>query len=168
MIRRPPRSTLSSSSAASDVYKRQGHSCRGRSLPNQQHWWGTLFLNDQDRRGLSCIGRVPEEDFQGEARDCDEVVPSDRRGRHQPSASPAPRRVLIIAADAAGLQVLQACGRNASSHPRQVPGPDRLDCLQSLRSSAPQGIHGDNDFLSNAPVLYKLRFPPESVSPRLL
>eukprot|EP00658_Telonema_sp_P-2_P007598 TRINITY_DN12839_c0_g1_i1.p2 TRINITY_DN12839_c0_g1~~TRINITY_DN12839_c0_g1_i1.p2 ORF type:complete len:129 (+),score=44.53 TRINITY_DN12839_c0_g1_i1:94-480(+) len=29
MIRRPPRSTLSSSSAASDVYKRQGHKCSG-------------------------------------------------------------------------------------------------------------------------------------------
>src|SRR5664280_557716 len=28
MIRRPPRSTLSSSSAASDVYKRQFHACR--------------------------------------------------------------------------------------------------------------------------------------------
>src|SRR5674536_395171 len=28
MIRRPPRSTLSSSSAASDVYKRQGAPCR--------------------------------------------------------------------------------------------------------------------------------------------
>src|SRR5664280_3773813 len=30
MIRRPPRSTLSSSSAASDVYKRQVMDCRGR------------------------------------------------------------------------------------------------------------------------------------------
>eukprot|EP00658_Telonema_sp_P-2_P045444 TRINITY_DN33407_c0_g1_i1.p2 TRINITY_DN33407_c0_g1~~TRINITY_DN33407_c0_g1_i1.p2 ORF type:complete len:115 (+),score=11.68 TRINITY_DN33407_c0_g1_i1:106-450(+) len=31
MIRRPPRSTLSSSSAASDVYKRQVRSCGGAS-----------------------------------------------------------------------------------------------------------------------------------------
>eukprot|EP00658_Telonema_sp_P-2_P047958 TRINITY_DN36504_c0_g1_i1.p2 TRINITY_DN36504_c0_g1~~TRINITY_DN36504_c0_g1_i1.p2 ORF type:complete len:107 (-),score=1.66 TRINITY_DN36504_c0_g1_i1:451-771(-) len=30
MIRRPPRSTLSSSSAASDVYKRQANRCSGR------------------------------------------------------------------------------------------------------------------------------------------
>ena len=35
MIRRPPRSTLSSSSAASDVYKRQPHSYPGYALPSQ-------------------------------------------------------------------------------------------------------------------------------------
>src|SRR5664279_3312681 len=33
MIRRPPRSTLSSSSAASDVYKRQLQESRFRSMP---------------------------------------------------------------------------------------------------------------------------------------
>src|SRR5674536_344256 len=33
MIRRPPRSTLSSSSAASDVYKRQGAGVRGGAVP---------------------------------------------------------------------------------------------------------------------------------------
>src|SRR5674536_149025 len=41
MIRRPPRSTLSSSSAASDVYKRQPHDChRGRPnhRPNHRPW----------------------------------------------------------------------------------------------------------------------------------
>src|SRR5665648_1288357 len=32
MIRRPPRSTLSSSSAASDVYKRQAQHCGGGSM----------------------------------------------------------------------------------------------------------------------------------------
>src|SRR5664280_3682401 len=40
MIRRPPRSTLSSSSAASDVYKRQGHPYHHIGMP------GTVMLRE--------------------------------------------------------------------------------------------------------------------------
>ena len=47
MIRRPPRSTLDRSSAASDVYKRQGEALGGR-LP------GDEAGSDHDRR----VGRV--------------------------------------------------------------------------------------------------------------
>src|SRR5674536_367639 len=37
MIRRPPRSTLSSSSAASDVYKRQGLRSYDREMPEEHN-----------------------------------------------------------------------------------------------------------------------------------
>eukprot|EP00658_Telonema_sp_P-2_P082372 TRINITY_DN869_c0_g1_i4.p1 TRINITY_DN869_c0_g1~~TRINITY_DN869_c0_g1_i4.p1 ORF type:complete len:116 (+),score=9.43 TRINITY_DN869_c0_g1_i4:137-484(+) len=74
MIRRPPRSTLSSSSAASDVYKRQGgdgrqvHSCRApmvslsgssssacpRSpLLSQVHW---LLIHSSAGSAQPCMG----------------------------------------------------------------------------------------------------------------
>eukprot|EP00658_Telonema_sp_P-2_P039815 TRINITY_DN28449_c0_g1_i7.p1 TRINITY_DN28449_c0_g1~~TRINITY_DN28449_c0_g1_i7.p1 ORF type:complete len:141 (-),score=45.98 TRINITY_DN28449_c0_g1_i7:262-684(-) len=48
MIRRPPRSTLSSSSAASDVYKRQGQQIGGRSV-NGAEW------KERDRQGVDMI-----------------------------------------------------------------------------------------------------------------
>src|SRR5674536_174173 len=51
MIRRPPRSTLSSSSAASDVYKRQAED--GHVL-----WPGSNGLGNLDRRGRSQPRRV--------------------------------------------------------------------------------------------------------------
>src|SRR5664279_4825811 len=38
MIRRPPRSTLSSSSAASDVYKRQVYARRAVSIADTSRW----------------------------------------------------------------------------------------------------------------------------------
>ena len=41
MIRRPPRSTLDRSSAASDVYKRQAQYIEGRSLAN----YGTIYVS---------------------------------------------------------------------------------------------------------------------------
>src|SRR5665648_1275728 len=47
MIRRPPRSTLSSSSAASDVYKRQ--------------WWyqeGSVWYPSSDRLSVNIVGRA--------------------------------------------------------------------------------------------------------------
>src|SRR5664280_2164228 len=52
MIRRPPRSTLSSSSAASDVYKRQltGHASSGESEPRLQAHWPRLLGVDGNRQ----------------------------------------------------------------------------------------------------------------------
>ena len=47
MIRRPPRSTLSSSSAASDVYKRQG-----------ERWIVCLLANFRDKSLLYCVGNM--------------------------------------------------------------------------------------------------------------
>src|SRR5678815_3210008 len=46
MIRRPPRSTLDRSSAASDVYKRQMHHGADDEMSNQQ---GIQHVNDADR-----------------------------------------------------------------------------------------------------------------------
>ena len=43
MIRRPPRSTLSSSSAASDVYKRQVQVLEGTGAENVQGWYPRAF-----------------------------------------------------------------------------------------------------------------------------
>eukprot|EP00656_Telonema_subtile_P033025 TRINITY_DN3640_c0_g1_i2.p1 TRINITY_DN3640_c0_g1~~TRINITY_DN3640_c0_g1_i2.p1 ORF type:complete len:353 (-),score=89.79 TRINITY_DN3640_c0_g1_i2:830-1888(-) len=54
MIRRPPRSTLSSSSAASDVYKRQGV---------QEARWSNVTKNDEDTQHLlhACDAALGEE-----------------------------------------------------------------------------------------------------------
>src|SRR5664280_3412501 len=47
MIRRPPRSTLSSSSAASDVYKRQGLAYFGNSDGNKAFFTGIARTDKQ-------------------------------------------------------------------------------------------------------------------------
>src|SRR5664280_3879339 len=77
MIRRPPRSTLSSSSAASDVYKRQVHSYRqpamyfpqpggtfaGESLPGKLTW-ARAYLQKGDLQmdiGRGACVKLPEE-----------------------------------------------------------------------------------------------------------
>eukprot|EP00658_Telonema_sp_P-2_P049210 TRINITY_DN37420_c0_g1_i2.p1 TRINITY_DN37420_c0_g1~~TRINITY_DN37420_c0_g1_i2.p1 ORF type:complete len:273 (+),score=94.82 TRINITY_DN37420_c0_g1_i2:113-931(+) len=66
MIRRPPRSTLSSSSAASDVYKRQGYMGEGMESKTEQSIdrWGWLHSGDKgkvDSKGMLYItGRYKE------------------------------------------------------------------------------------------------------------
>eukprot|EP00658_Telonema_sp_P-2_P003875 TRINITY_DN11447_c0_g1_i1.p1 TRINITY_DN11447_c0_g1~~TRINITY_DN11447_c0_g1_i1.p1 ORF type:complete len:132 (+),score=30.19 TRINITY_DN11447_c0_g1_i1:92-487(+) len=54
MIRRPPRSTLSSSSAASDVYKRQIQNSVA-SLQEGHCHTGSLTCTESDRTGLKLI-----------------------------------------------------------------------------------------------------------------
>src|SRR5674536_257901 len=68
MIRRPPRSTLSSSSAASDVYKRQGD--RGRDLERE-------LLADLD---APLVERVDAPD--DALRECDVLVQRDQLPHH--------------------------------------------------------------------------------------
>eukprot|EP00658_Telonema_sp_P-2_P058615 TRINITY_DN47128_c0_g1_i1.p2 TRINITY_DN47128_c0_g1~~TRINITY_DN47128_c0_g1_i1.p2 ORF type:complete len:101 (-),score=13.29 TRINITY_DN47128_c0_g1_i1:112-414(-) len=69
MIRRPPRSTLSSSSAASDVYKRQGHrgddgwsQCFGMCQCCWERKGGGLRLagsHGGNQAGCECISWTP-------------------------------------------------------------------------------------------------------------
>eukprot|EP00657_Telonema_sp_P-1_P012415 TRINITY_DN896_c0_g1_i3.p2 TRINITY_DN896_c0_g1~~TRINITY_DN896_c0_g1_i3.p2 ORF type:complete len:105 (-),score=35.20 TRINITY_DN896_c0_g1_i3:882-1196(-) len=54
MIRRPPRSTQSRSSAASDVYKRQYPSCM-RSLPRWSSWTRAFINLDSLHTGVHVI-----------------------------------------------------------------------------------------------------------------
>src|SRR5450756_583972 len=54
MIRRPPRSTQSRSSAASDVYKRQDVS----RLINLRSWMFSSFVAEPDRTGLEDLNAV--------------------------------------------------------------------------------------------------------------
>eukprot|EP00658_Telonema_sp_P-2_P024833 TRINITY_DN19993_c0_g1_i1.p1 TRINITY_DN19993_c0_g1~~TRINITY_DN19993_c0_g1_i1.p1 ORF type:complete len:112 (-),score=12.92 TRINITY_DN19993_c0_g1_i1:64-399(-) len=57
MIRRPPRSTLSSSSAASDVYKRQEVYCRASSKQVTKLsplGWTAVSVKSRDRVRIAC------------------------------------------------------------------------------------------------------------------
>src|SRR5674536_164801 len=78
MIRRPPRSTLSSSSAASDVYKRQGltqlHAILAGLRYREAHL-GTRVLRQALHRGLP-----RRADSVGDARGTSRRVEVDRRG----------------------------------------------------------------------------------------
>src|SRR5664280_3278503 len=56
MIRRPPRSTLSSSSAASDVYKRQGGYCP--MDPSDASWLGPVLRAFPPFRASQCATHV--------------------------------------------------------------------------------------------------------------
>eukprot|EP00657_Telonema_sp_P-1_P012416 TRINITY_DN896_c0_g1_i4.p1 TRINITY_DN896_c0_g1~~TRINITY_DN896_c0_g1_i4.p1 ORF type:complete len:110 (-),score=57.88 TRINITY_DN896_c0_g1_i4:33-362(-) len=58
MIRRPPRSTQSRSSAASDVYKRQYPSCM-RSLPRWSSWTRAFINLDSLHTGVHVIHLSP-------------------------------------------------------------------------------------------------------------
>eukprot|EP00658_Telonema_sp_P-2_P047721 TRINITY_DN3631_c0_g1_i2.p1 TRINITY_DN3631_c0_g1~~TRINITY_DN3631_c0_g1_i2.p1 ORF type:complete len:102 (+),score=30.16 TRINITY_DN3631_c0_g1_i2:145-450(+) len=49
MIRRPPRSTLSSSSAASDVYKRQVHNYSIHLLPETRQLFGYAEIECEEK-----------------------------------------------------------------------------------------------------------------------
>eukprot|EP00658_Telonema_sp_P-2_P074102 TRINITY_DN63277_c0_g1_i1.p1 TRINITY_DN63277_c0_g1~~TRINITY_DN63277_c0_g1_i1.p1 ORF type:complete len:168 (+),score=31.64 TRINITY_DN63277_c0_g1_i1:55-558(+) len=81
MIRRPPRSTLSSSSAASDVYKRQG---RGFKRGQVTHIYGEAgagksqiglsTLVDRASRGFGAVYLVSEDIPQGRLREIAESV----------------------------------------------------------------------------------------------
>src|SRR5680860_535314 len=72
MIRRPPRSTQSRSSAASDVYKRQvqGRDADGRiDRPPQVQWLSEVGLDDGDP--VEVIGQPPAQFAQHLARTID-------------------------------------------------------------------------------------------------
>eukprot|EP00656_Telonema_subtile_P029558 TRINITY_DN32670_c0_g1_i1.p1 TRINITY_DN32670_c0_g1~~TRINITY_DN32670_c0_g1_i1.p1 ORF type:complete len:582 (-),score=158.63 TRINITY_DN32670_c0_g1_i1:103-1848(-) len=59
MIRRPPRSTLSSSSAASDVYKRQGINAEyGASVGREMSRANALCCGGEDRNGLDSVDNL--------------------------------------------------------------------------------------------------------------
>src|SRR5664280_3737811 len=58
MIRRPPRSTLSSSSAASDVYKRQRHECYCSVAPGPRLGPGA-FGADPSAGALGLVAGLP-------------------------------------------------------------------------------------------------------------
>ena len=51
MIRRPPRSTLDRSSAASDVYKRQAGEQGRRGLVQRDRWRGGIEVADERAQG---------------------------------------------------------------------------------------------------------------------
>src|SRR5674536_184143 len=64
MIRRPPRSTLSSSSAASDVYKRQLMGKRGGAIhvaTTRRHYKGQVYEAHLLRRSYREDGKVKNE-----------------------------------------------------------------------------------------------------------
>ena len=79
MIRRPPRSTLSSSSAASDVYKRQQGRCPRQRVPfhcarrHHVEFHGTRG-REIERLATSLLAEVPKRGF------CRGVVVSTHRG----------------------------------------------------------------------------------------
>src|SRR5664280_261510 len=57
MIRRPPRSTLSSSSAASDVYKRQVFALMFKILPDAKIKWRHVWIGSLVTAFLFDIGK---------------------------------------------------------------------------------------------------------------
>src|SRR5664279_1133316 len=96
MIRRPPRSTLSSSSAASDVYKRQvaGEVDAFAVADDRVEGAGGLFEHHAPRRDAKSVGAVPAEG--GEVDDL-----ADDRGR---AGDPAVRVELPANAAGAGVE----------------------------------------------------------------
>src|SRR5680860_1262879 len=146
MIRRPPRSTQSRSSAASDVYKRQTH-------PEAAPLWDGLLrgaLHGDDRTAGNTITTVQQSlalFFQGSIRR--RCVPSPGRpatdlteliaaggtiyllGREDPYASASPMMTAVTE------QILDTAKRlgETSEHGRLCPA--FLACLDELPSTAP-------------------------------
>src|SRR5674536_376401 len=71
MTRRPPRSTLSSSSAASDVYKRQGGALRRQAAHHGSRHGHRSRPTDRkvDRERAACAGRADYGDIAAEQAD---------------------------------------------------------------------------------------------------
>eukprot|EP00658_Telonema_sp_P-2_P035869 TRINITY_DN26026_c0_g1_i1.p1 TRINITY_DN26026_c0_g1~~TRINITY_DN26026_c0_g1_i1.p1 ORF type:complete len:126 (+),score=20.33 TRINITY_DN26026_c0_g1_i1:33-410(+) len=112
MIRRPPRSTLSSSSAASDVYKRQvednplHEEAIGVANPMRHRWNGIQLIQERWGRGGTVIdqqrpnGDEHDESFKGEFLCLEhaacQCLEHDKRGRaQQPGGGALPYAVVV-------------------------------------------------------------------------
>src|SRR5665648_1302947 len=107
MIRRPPRSTLSSSSAASDVYKRQGEQAQERTV--------ALGLHREPaggaRVGAPCQGVLDQPVLEGVVREHQDAA-TDRQTLDGRRKRPLERAELVVDLDPDGLE--RALGRVAA------------------------------------------------------